>query len=196
MAGCAAHKTPPAVAHYLDPSGGIVTVNRVVFLPLVNNTDYPDIEKGLADDLVQTIQARQVFRLEVAPSSTEAPSTWGRAGNRAFSLKELAEMRRAFGCDAVLIGAVNSFQPYPHMGTGLYLRLVDLRGGQLLWAVDHTWDSGNRQTQRRIEAFFDRCQDTGDNPLEWRVALVSSRAFQGFVAQEVAETLPDRTPAR
>lgn len=192
LAGCGANQARRNVGHYLDPTGGFLTVNRVVLLPLANNTDFPGVEESMTAEVLQAIQTRRLFHVQVAPPTRETGDRWCPVANQPLTLKELAEMRRTFGCDAVLVGGVTAFQPYPHMQAGLCLRLIDLRDGSLLWAVDHAWDTSDRQTQQRIEAYYRRCVESGDSPLQRRIALVSSRAFQRFVARETAETLPER----
>lgn len=195
-AGCGSNQARLRVGHYLDPAGGILRVDRVAFVPLANATDFPGVEEGLTTELLQALQGRRLFRVSLVPATNDTGGPWCRPSGQAITLRELADMRKAFRCDAALVGTVTAFQPYPHLQGGLYLRLVDLRDGRLLWAVDHTWDTSDRRTQQRIEDYYRRSVESGDSPLQWRIALVSSRAFQKFVAQEVAATLPDGEAAR
>jgi hypothetical protein len=190
-AGCGSNQARLRVGHYLDPAGGVLRTSRIAFVPLVNGTDFPGVEEGMTTELLQALQTRRLFRVSLAPPASDTGNPWCRPSGQAITLRELADMRKAFRCDAVLVGTVTAFRPYPHLQGGLYLRLVDLRDGRLLWAVDHTWDASDRRTQQRIGDYYRRSVESGDSPLQWRIALVSSRAFQKFIAQEVAETLPD-----
>jgi hypothetical protein len=99
-------------------------------------------------------------------------------------------------CDAILVGAVTQFEPYPHMQGGLYLRLVDVRTGRLIWSVDHVWDTADEKVRKRIQAFFEHELGKTDDPLKWRLATVSTQAFDRFVAYEAAGTLPALTAER
>ncbi|KPJ74011.1 MAG: hypothetical protein AMS14_05965 [Planctomycetes bacterium DG_20] len=175
---------------------------RVVLLPLGNETDCPGIEEGLTEELLRTFQQRRLFLLGLGPQppvgDTDLPA--GRQaglpapGKRQFTTQELAAIRRAFGADAVLAGVVSHAQPFPRMQIGLHLRLRDLRNGRLLGQVDHVFDTTTEHTQQRIAEFFRREVGTGSAPFDWQLGTVSPRAFQQFVAWEVAGTLPNRVP--
>ena len=80
------------------------------------------------------------------------------------------------------------------MQIGLFLNLVDLREGRLIWGVDHIWDTTNRLTERSIERFFVKEMRSGYGPANWRLGLLSPRMFGKFVAHEAAGTLPLRIP--
>ena len=44
-----------------------------------------------------------------------------------YTLEEIINLRETLQCDAVLLGTITEFRPYPHMIIGLRLRLLDLR---------------------------------------------------------------------
>lgn len=187
--GCGEPRVRSTVGHYIEPTGKVGQTARVVFVPLFNRSGYPDVERGMTRALLTAIQQKHLFHVELPPRTEEAVPYAEYDGER-FTLRDLASMRRELKCDAVLVGVVNQFQPYPHMQTGLYLRLIDLRDGSLLWAVDHVWDTTEQQTQDVLEYYYAKYIGLEDNPLKWRVATVSPRAFQRFVAWEVVQTLP------
>ena len=81
------------------------------------------------------------------------------------------------------------FGPYPHMTIGLRLKLLDLRDGQLLWALEQVWDSADKTTESHIKDYFLSQKRTGYAPLHEQLATVSSLEFIKFVSYEVAETL-------
>ena len=184
------------VGYYTAPRRDLVRVQRVAMLPLVNESDHPGTETGLSDELFRAVQACQLFH--VRPMDPQAPDAepLPAIGTKPLTLTDLARLRRALGTDAVLAGAVTRWQPYPRMQTGLYLRLVDLRSGEVLWAVDHVWDATDEHTQCRLRRFFEREMGTGSDPFGWELGTVSPRAFQKFIAHEVTETLPSRRPSR
>jgi hypothetical protein len=191
-AGCLPAARAPyrcPVSHYAAPGGAVLDLERVVFVPLANETVYPGAGEGLDEELLRAIQCRRLFHLELAPPSARFASDHNA---KALTLQELAALRNAVTSDAVLIGAVTHFRPPPQMQLGLYLRLLDLRQGRLLWAVDYLWDAASRDTQDRIAAFHDGYLAASEDPLGWQMATVSPRAFQKFVAWEVAQTLPVR----
>lgn len=188
-AGCR-EKAHSRVGCYVAPGGAIGKVGRVVFLPLANPTDFPAVGEGLREELSRMIQGRGIFRVEAAARQPGGAADLAALSGKPLALKDLSAIRRASGADAVLVGSVTGCQPYPRMRVGLRLRLFDLRDGQLLWAVDHVWDATDEHTQRRMERFFENEVGEGAAPFDWELATVSPQAFQGFVAWEVAETLP------
>ncbi len=178
---------------YVHPSLASHPPARVVFLPMYNETDFPNMEEGLAEELCLAIQRRRLFHLEMPVQPPQDKGARPALNSKTFTLKDLAEMRRALGgADAVLIGSVNQARPFPRMQVGLSLRLLDLRTARLLWAVGGGCDTTDHDTQRCIETFFKRGMGRGAAPYEWQLATVSPRAFQKFVAWEVAGTLPRR----
>jgi len=190
-AGC---RTPEAtrspVAHYVDSTALQTGSRRVLFVPLANETSYPVASAGMTSALFESVQGRRLFQL-----TSEVPSM-GPDGNpfsdnsHMLSLKDLAQIRRQTNCDAVLLGAVTCFSPYPSLRIGLYLRLVGLRDSRVLWSVDQVWDSTDKATQKRIERYFHDERGDAYDPIQWHLATVSPAALQQFVAYEVAQTLP------
>ena len=192
-AGCHRETARAKVGAFVDSQGILSRVHSVAFMPLRNETNYLAVVDAATASVFQAVQARQLFHIEVVPAADPAaadPTPAG--GRRVFTLKELARLRQAFGCDAILVGAVNQFHPYPQMRMGIYLRLIDLRDGSVLWAVDHIWDATDQETQERMECYFSKERGEGYDPLQWRVTTVSPAAFRQFVAYEVADTLPKK----
>ena len=98
-------------------------------------------------------------------------------------------MRCKLKCNAILIGTVNIYQPYPHMSIGLELRLLDLADGQLLWALEQIWDTTDKTTEQRIGNYSQAEMRSGFAELQEQLVVVSSLRFVKFVAYEIAETL-------
>ena len=192
LAGCAG-EPENRLGYYTAPRRDLVRVRCVAMLPLANESDHPGTELGLSEELFRAVQACRLFHVRPLEPDGPAAEALPPVGSRPLALQDLARLRQALGTDAVLAGAVTRWQPYPRMQTGLYLRLVDLRSGEVLWAVDHVWDATDEHTQRRIRRFFDRRMGAGSDPFGWELGTVSPRAFQKFVAYEVVETLPRRT---
>ena len=98
-------------------------------------------------------------------------------------------MRKALNCNALLVGTVTAYQPYPHLSIGLRLKLIDLEDGQLLWAFEQIWDTTDKTTEKRIKDYFQAQIRSGITPLHEQLVVVSSLKFVKFVAYEVAETM-------
>ncbi len=195
FAGCVCEEpVHHRVGHYVDPSGDLATLDRVALLALGDATDHPRVAEDMTDALYAAVVDRRLFHVAlVFPEAGNCPAPLP-PHRETYTLRDLAEMRRALGTDAVLLGNVRQFAPWPRMRIGLYLRLLDLRTGRLLWAIDHVWDASEEDIRRRMEAFCERELGHGPEPLDWELATVSPRVFGKYVAWEVARTLPRLHP--
>lgn len=193
-AGCLKQPPAPGVGHYVDRDGLTGRVQRVLFLPLTSDSASPAPADAMTRTLGPALQARQIFSITTLPPEPgiDLPALDPR---RPVAMKDLMRLRQATGCDAVILGAIAGFQPYPHTQTGLLLRMIDARDGRVLWAVDHFWSAADKDVQARMEEYFRVRRGPDYNPVEWRLAMVSPTAFQEFVAWEVAATLPGNSPA-
>ncbi len=146
--------------------------------------------------LSHAIQTRRLFRIEVVRRRDPLCRTLSLEGKAGFTMKQLQDMRETFQCDGILLGSVRDFRPHPRTQVGLHLRLLDLRNGRLVWAVDEVWDTTDKAIEKRIKRFFDSQMRSGLEPMDWQLVMISPKAFGKFIAYEVAATLPSGTAAR
>ena len=107
-------------------------------------------------------------------------------------LQQLSAIRQTLNCDALLIGTLTEYQPYPHLTVGLRLKLLDLTDGQLLWGLEQIWDSADRSTEKRIKRYFHSEMRTDQTHLREQLIVISSIKFIKFVTYEVAQTMQPR----
>lgn len=193
LAGCA---KPPKIGYYLSSPRSLWRIRRVVFVELNAPNGYPRVAEETTDALFRALQDKQLFHVDVIARTDPACQDLPLESREAYTLEQLSAMRKSLGCDAILFGAVTGFQAYPRMRLGLYIRLLNLKDGSLVWAVDHHWDTTDKATERRIRRHFSSEMRSGYNPVRWRLGLLSPKSFQKFVADEVADTLPERPPPR
>jgi len=194
LSGCSFYSaSAPAVEYYyLNPDKDFSTIGRVAIVELDNDSSYPQIAADVTEVLFQALQKKQIFGLTVVRQNAPAWRSLQLDLNSTYTLAELFAIRKTLKCDAVLIGTVTGYRPYPHMAIGLRLKLVDLADGQLLWALEEIWDTADKTTQRRIKNYFRREMRAGFAPLSEQLTVVSSLSFIKFVVYEVAETLQPR----
>ena len=188
--GCGPDRSP--VNHFVEASGSFHGIHRVIMVGLRPDRGGSAIAGHTTEALFTAIQARKLFHLDVVDAADPACRDLPLDKREAFTMAELKKMREELRSDAVLFGAVTNFQTHPRMRMGLYLRLLDLAAGTLVWGIDHTWDSTDKATEKRMKDFFDSQMREGYTPADWRLARMSPRTFQKFVAYEIAETLPSR----
>ncbi|HUS71950.1 MAG TPA: hypothetical protein VMY06_02705 [Sedimentisphaerales bacterium] len=193
---------PMAEYYYRNPNKDLSTVGRTALVELENNSSYPQISADVTESLFQALQKKQLFGLAVIRRSDPAwrslqlglnsvPQTQSTAaaGSSAYTLDQLVAFHKTLKCDAILLGTITQFKPYPHMAIGLRLKLVDLRDGQLLWAFEQIWDTADKTTELRIKSYFQYQIRSGFEPLREQLVAVSPIEFIKFVVYEVAATL-------
>lgn len=178
------------------PPSLLTGINSVVFVELAERNSYPGVAGDMTTALSHAVQERELFRLDVVDRQDpicEAVPVLGRGG---LTLEQISKMRQTLQCDGILLGSIHDFRPHPRMQLGLSLRLLDLKRGRVLWAVDRVWDTTDKAVEKRIRRFFsDRMTSIG-GPMDWRIATISPKVFEKFIAYELAETLPDPVHAK
>lgn len=175
--------------YYLNPHKDLPTVGKAVLVELNNDSTYPQISADVTDALFQALQKKQVFSVATVSQTDPAWRSLQLDTTLPFSLEQLGAMRKALNCNALLVGTVTAYQPYPHLSIGLRLKLIDLEDGQLLWAFEQIWDTTDKTTEKRIKNYFQAQIRSGSTPLHEQLVVVSSLKFVKFVAYEVAETM-------
>jgi hypothetical protein len=188
--------------YYLNREKDLSTVGRTALVELDNKSSYPQISTDVTEVLFQALQKKQPFGLAVvrrdnpAWRSLQLDFNWDYQTQKnalavppTYTLDQLAAIRKTLKCDAVLVGTISQFRPHPHMAIGLRLKLVDLRDGQLLWALEQVWDNSDKTTEYRIKDYFQYQKRSGYAPLREQLVTLSPLEFIKFVAYEVAETI-------
>jgi hypothetical protein len=156
---------------------------------LHNNTAYPQISGEVTESLYQALQKQHLFGLSLLRQNDVVWRNLQIHPDSAYTLEQLVATRKMLAVDAVLIGTVTSYTPYPHMAMGLQLKLIDLRDGQVAWAMEQVWDTADKTTEERIKKYFERELRPGFSPLGEQLAMLSSINFVRFVTYDVVETL-------
>jgi len=191
LCGCATHKSSSPAVHYsyINPNKDLTAVGRVAIVELENDSTYPQISTDVTTGLFQALQKKQMFGLTVVRQHDPAWRSLQLEGNSVQTLEQVLAIRETLKCDAVLLGTITGFGPFPHMTMGLRLKLIDLRDGQLLWALEQVWDSTDKATEKRITEYYRSEKRSGVAPLKEELAAVSPLEFIKFVSYEVAGTL-------
>ena len=180
---------PAADYYYLNPDKRLATIGRVAIVELNNDSSYPQISTDITEALFQALQKKQVFGLTVVGQHDASWRSLQLDFDSTYTLDQIMAIRETLKCDGILIGTITEFRPYPHMAVGLRLKLLDLRDGQLLWALEQVWDNADKTTESRIKSYFKAQKRSGFASLREQLAAVSSLEFIKFVSYEVAETL-------
>ncbi len=182
---------PPRTDHYyVNPAGDMASVGRVALLELTNQSSQPELSEMLTAAMADEIGKRNLFSMQKLMRSDSVWQTLNLDNIKVHAFDDLAAVRQATGVDAMLIGVIQRYRSFPHMQVALNMRLIDLRNGKLLWALEDVWDSADKAVENRMQTFFKEHMRTGYEPMDWQILITSPRAFERFVAFEVAQTLP------
>ena len=180
---------PEANYYYVNPQKDLRRIGRVAIVEVQNDSTYPRISADVTEMLFQELQKRQIFGLSVVRRNNPAWRSLQLPPDSPFNPEQLLSMRKVLGCNAVLIGTVTKYQPYPHMTIGLRLKIVDLTDGQLLWALEQVWDCTDKTTESRIKRYLRYQKRSAYGSLREQLVSVSPTKFIKFIGYEVAETL-------
>ena len=188
--GCQNEKVymPVANYYYVNPLKDLGSLGRVAVVEVSNNSDYPEMSVDITEALFRALQKQQVFGLTIVLQNDPAWRSLLLEPESTYSLNQIGSIRETLNCDGVLLGTITEFKPYPHMVLGLRLRLLDLRDGELLWALEQIWDITDKTTEYRIKDYY-KTQKKDDSRLNRQLAVVSPIEFIRFVSYEVAKTL-------
>jgi hypothetical protein len=180
---------PEADYYYVNPDKDLRRIGRVAIVEAQNDSTYPHISADVTEMLFQELQKRQIFGLSVVRRNNPAWRSLQLSPDPPFNPDQLLSMRKVLGCNAVLIGTVTKYQPYPHMTIGLRLKIVDLTDGQLLWALEQVWDCADKTTESRIRRYLRYQKRSAYGSLHEQFVSISPTKFIKFVSYEVAATL-------
>ena len=96
------------------------------------------------------------------------------------------------GVDGVMFLEIFGYRAYKPLALGVRGKLVDLRSGDFIWAIDETFDAGNASVISAAEIFQQRDQVTTFSRHSHGSVLSSPRAFAKYVADATFGTLPIR----
>ena len=191
LSGCQLHTAyqPKADCYYLNPDKALSTVGRVALVELSQDSPLPQISASLTEALFLALQKKQIFGLTMVYQDDPAWCSLQLDLDSTYSLEQLLAIRKTLKSDAIMLGTITQYKPYPHMAIGLRMRLLDLKDGQLLWALEQVWDSTDKITESRIKSYFESQMGCGSASLREQLVVVSPLKFIKFVAYEVGQTL-------
>jgi hypothetical protein len=192
--GCSRYPGAPWSAsaghpYYQGTSKRLQNIRTACVVELYNKTAYPQIAGDVTESFYQALQKKHLFDLSLLRQGDAAWRNLPIHPDSPHTLEQLLATRKMLGVDAVLTGTVTSYSPYPHTMLGLRLKLIDLRDGQTVWAIEQIWDTADKATEERIKKYFEQQLRSGFSPLGEQLAVLSSINFIRFVTYDVAETL-------
>ena len=125
-------------------------------------------------------QMKEHFGIERVDSSKPLPENF---------LRRLEELTAANG---VLFVDLDSYRPYRPLSLGVRAKLVDLKSGEFMWAIDETFDSGHASVIAGASIFQKSSQVRAISSKTAGSTLHSPRIFSKYVASTCFSTMPSR----
>ena len=191
LPGCSIDKTQTQASryYYLNPNNQNINIARVAIVELGNDSEYPQIAAEMTKALFESLQKKQLFGLTIVRERDDLWRSLQLDSDTTYSFKQMNSIREMINCDGVLVGTITEFKPYPHMTIGLRLKLTDLKGGQLIWAIEQVWNSSDKYTQKKVKKYLEKEKDSSQISLNKRLATISPLEFIKYISYEIAETL-------
>jgi len=177
-------------SYYLNSAKNIKQIGRVALVELKNNSPVHHISSNVTESLYQEFEKKQIFGLTKVRQDDPIWRSLQLDVGMSYTPDEITQIQKALKSDAILVGTITGFEPYPHMAIGLRLQLIDLSDGRLIWAMEQIWDTTDKATRDRIEAYYNpKRLIFNDENLSGQLGSVSSLKFFKFVSYEVTQTL-------
>jgi hypothetical protein len=192
LSGCAFdidNQPEAAECYYRNPNKRISSMGRVAIVELSNETGYPAVSADVSETLYNQLQKKQVVGLFVVHRSDPLWKALELPPLPPYDLQRLADIRSSLKCDALLVGTVTEYKPYPHLTVGLRLKMIDLSDGQLVWGYEQIWDTADKNCEQMAEKYYRTQKNTDFSLLRKKLISASSIEFLKFVSFEVSQTL-------
>lgn len=168
--------------------------NRVAVLPCYHPDSSSQVLSFCDDIFLKELSKVGIFE-PVGISTNFCFNAFGK--DRISSTESLPDnfftlLNENYGVNGVLFIDLHSYKPYRPLSIGIRSKLVDLKSGEFMWAVDETIDGGNASvmvaanTYQRGHHVQSLSQKTSSSILQ------SPRLFTKFAAQSLFSTLPAR----
>jgi hypothetical protein len=191
-AGC--HHQPtveePTFSRYHADGLDWCRVNRVLLLPLDNESPVSQASEQVRRALAEELQAMGRFEVVPAPPDVWAELSGQIRCNGRFNEADMIELARCTRSDLIIMGTVTQYSPYRLPLLGLALYVISPSDGVEVASVDGLWDSTHQDIAGRARAYYREASRGGRNaPFTETLALESPQYYQRFVCHEAVVAL-------
>jgi hypothetical protein len=192
--GCALFEGPtakpePACSRYVAKNFLWKAVNRVLILPLGNESPHPHAAEEIRVALAAEFQILGKFEVVMAPDDAAAPIARTLRVHGQFLEAEVLRLAREYQADGVLIGSVSQYNPYTPPYAGITLQLIIPAESVVVAEVDGFWDARNKEIAADAQAFNEVFHPFKVDLLSPNLSLLSPHLFQRYVCAQAARSL-------
>lgn len=177
---------------YIDKSVNFSSIGKVAVMELEDQSVFsPDLSKTLTQTLTDNLGKKQLFSIRTVYRTDPDWKALNLDPSQPLSSQAMVQIQKELKVNAILVGTISRYRSYPKLLAAIQFKMLDLRSGQLIWAMENVWDSTDKSTEQRIRQFFETQMRTGYQPMDWQIVINSPSAFHKFVMYEVVSTLPE-----
>jgi len=191
---------PPTYSQYHLDGWDWNRVDRVLVLPLLNESSHT--QAGREVQAALTSQLQQLGRFEVVAGPPDDQALLGRLAHRGGRFDEavMLEIGRATRADVIVQGTITQYSPYPRPRLGLVLQAIGPREAKIVASADGLWDTTDLAIAERVRTYYRQTPRprppwvrnhviATDDGFAGELALDSPALFQRFVCQEAVLAL-------
>lgn len=166
-----------ALPPFVERSGSVeLTLLDTVFPAELNKTLLFETASVSRLELQRQLGAQQFSSIAVIPSAL------------------LDFLRNEYGADAAVFTDITRYDPYRPISVGIRSKLVDLQNGEILWAFDTVFDSGDPRVAMAARR-YQQISALGHFPLDNSETILQSPSrFTQYAAYSAYSTLPGLAP--
>lgn len=168
--------------------------NRVVVLPCFYSDQDSPVLNYVDEIFHQELSQERIFEtLRLSPKQMKEQFGVERvASNHPLPENFLRRLEELTGANGVLFVDIDSYRAYRPMALGVRSKLVDLKTGEFMWAIDETFDSGHADVMASTKLFQNRSQVRALSLKTSGSVMHSPRIFTKYVAASCFSTMPMR----
>jgi hypothetical protein len=168
--------------------------NRVITLPCYYTDEDSQMLDYIDDIFHQELTQERIFEtIRISPRQMKASFGVERVSSLSKLpenfLRQLEDQTKANG---VLFIDLHSYRPYRPMSLGVRAKMVDIKTGEFMWAIDETFDAGHASVIVGSNIFQEKDQVRALSAKTSGSVLHSPRIFAKYVASTTFSTLPLR----
>jgi len=187
---------PPYQPTNLNRQGGLLPPDfvRVVVMPVwYTEDDWPFLE-GLDETLTKELAHTGRFEV-VQVSRADLQKAYGKTQFSSTGLLPanlIETLRQQYAADGVLLTDLTLYEPYRPVAIGLRMKLLDLRSGNIPWAIDTVYNTGDPAVISGARG-FQMYRQTQPYPLDRGLSILRSPTqFSRYAIWQSYQTLPGR----
>ena len=167
---------------------------RVALLPCFHEDPDSAVLSFCDEIFLQELSQERIFEIvRIKPNELKSLTGFSRVSSTDdLPANFLRIIENRTGARGVLFIDLDSYKPFRPMSLGVRSKLVDLKTGEFMWAIDETFDAGhasvivgagNFQNSAQVRALSERTNGS---------VLQSPRVFTKYIASTIFSTLPKR----